>query len=194
MFLGKDGHPTIAFEAVVSHNRKFLSVSDAFYGTINDKTISRHDKAFTVLRDPLSFLSKQEFHTLHHNGKLIKHKGVYYICDGGYHRWPCYMNLFKHQVPGMEQEKWSQHIESIRKDVECSFGILKKSSFLILKHPMRFHNIDTIQGLFTTCCVIHNMLLEHDGLDESGKLQSYNAYTFTFIYLTHILLYRLNSR
>jgi hypothetical protein len=45
------------------------------------------------------------------------------------------------------------------KDVECIFGILKKW-FLVLKYPSHFHKMEDIGNVFSTCCVLHNMLLE----------------------------------
>jgi hypothetical protein len=62
-------------------------------------------------------------------------------------------------------EKWSKTVESVRKDVECVFGILKKR-FLLLKHPIRHHDPEQIQRAFLTCCVIHNILLDYNLYDE----------------------------
>ena len=164
---GKDGHPTLAFEAVVSHTRRFLSVSRSFWGTVNDKTIARHDPAFKALRTAGTFLNDHEWGTIGDDLTPQRHKGAYFVCDGGYHRWTSCMNPFKHQLEGSETAYWSRHLESIRKDVECSFGILKKR-FMILKHAIRFHDAGAIENLFITCCVIHNLLLEYDGLGDSG--------------------------
>ena len=46
---GKEGYPTLAFEVVVSHTRKILACSDAYFGTWNDITISKHDPAIQKL-------------------------------------------------------------------------------------------------------------------------------------------------
>ena len=54
----------------------------------------------------------------------------------------------------------------MRKDVECTFGILK-GRWRILKVPMPFHTKREVDNVFFTCCALHNMLLEHDGkLDQ----------------------------
>jgi hypothetical protein len=60
---------------------------------------------------------------------------------------------------------WSKHLESIRKDVECAFGILK-GRFRCLKLGLLFHNQDDINYLFKTCISLHNMILEFDGRDR----------------------------
>ena len=98
------------------------------------------------------------------NETVLKFKGAYFISDGGYHRWPCLVNPFKHQPEGTDLEIWSQNIESVRKDIECVFGILKKR-FLFLKHPIRIHSPHCIQRAFVTCCVLHNILIDYDGYD-----------------------------
>ena len=52
----------------------------------------------------------------------------------------------------------------MRKDVECAFGILK-GRFRILKTGVRLHSTLSVDRIWLTCCALHNMLLEVDGLD-----------------------------
>ena len=59
---------------------------------------------------------------------------------------------------------FSKHLESVRKDVECFFGILK-GRFRILKLPILFRSRERIDNAFFTCCILHNMLHAFDGLD-----------------------------
>ena len=67
-------------------------------------------------------------------------------------------------------EKWSKTVESVCKDVECVFGILKKR-FLLLKHPIRLYDPEQIQRAFLTCCVIHNILIDYDLYDEGDDVE-----------------------
>ena len=90
--------------------------------------------------------------------------GVYVICDGGYHAWPCCMNPYVH-VSERRQHLWSEWIESCRKDVECVFGSMKKR-FRFLKHAIEIHSQHHIDNAFFTCCILHNMILMYDGLDS----------------------------
>ena len=53
----------------------------------------------------------------------------------------------------------------MRKDVECTFGILK-GRFRALKLPIYFQTAEAIDNMFFTCCILHNMILAHDGLDR----------------------------
>jgi hypothetical protein len=66
--------------------------------------------------------------------------------------------------------RWSQWLESMRKDVECTFGILK-GRWRILKAGVYLQSAIGIDRVWFTCCALHNWLLEVDGLDkrwESG--------------------------
>lgn len=56
-------------------------------------------------------------------------------------------------------------MESVRKDVECTFGSLK-ARFRILRNPIEYHDQSCIDNVFFTCCIIHNILLTIDGLDS----------------------------
>ena len=62
--------------------------------------------------------------------------------------------------------RWSKWLESMRKDVECTFGIMK-GRFRILKVGIRLQKIESVDRLWCTCCALHNMFLEADGLNDS---------------------------
>ena len=63
----------------------------------------------------------------------------------------------------IRETRWSQWLESMRKDVECTFGIMK-GRWRILKSGIRLHGVDIADEIWLTCCSLHNMLLEEDGL------------------------------
>jgi hypothetical protein len=42
--------------------------------------------------------------------------------------------------------------------------------FMILKHACRLHNIEDMERIFRTCCVLHNILLARDGRDNWERL------------------------
>lgn len=66
--------------------------------------------------------------------------------------------------------RWSKRLEAVGKDVECTFGIMKKR-FRILRLPFLFKTEDEITNVFRVCAMLHNRLLEHDGLDGIGKAE-----------------------
>jgi Plant transposon protein len=49
-----------------------------------------------------------------------------------------------------------------QKDIEGVFGILKQH-FKFLKNFNNLHEQSDVDNAFVTCCMLHNMLLEHDG-------------------------------
>ena len=53
----------------------------------------------------------------------------------------------------------------MRKDVECAFGILK-GRWRCLRYGIKLHGIENCDKIWLTCCALHNMLLEVDGLAE----------------------------
>jgi hypothetical protein len=125
MYKGKEGYPTVAYE-VICNSRKFIqSISVGHPGSRNDKQhIVRTDETVMSL--------------LYGNGWLqdcivdaiCKRKvfyGVYLLSDGGYHRWPCFLYPIKKSgLAGSPTMKCSAMIESVRKDIDGRFGILKK--------------------------------------------------------------------
>ncbi len=64
--------------------------------------------------------------------------------------------------------RFSAWLESMRKDVECTFGILK-GRWQILKTGIRLFGVKAADEVFLTCCALHNWLLEIDGLDNEWQ-------------------------
>lgn len=53
----------------------------------------------------------------------------------------------------------------MRKDVECFFGVLK-GRFRVLKLRLTYHSRESIDNIFFTCCILHNMLHTFDGMGK----------------------------
>ena len=64
--------------------------------------------------------------------------------------------------------RFSEWLESLRKDVECTFGILK-SRWRILKSGIRSHGLLNCDRTWLTCCALHNMLQDVDGFDSEWE-------------------------
>ena len=93
------------------------------------------------------------------NGELQTYTGVYFLVDGGYGKIACLMDPIPFRTD-LSEIYWSdsEFLESVRKDVECTFGILKMRWF-ILKKGFQFHSVKTFDDTFKTCCILHNMIL-----------------------------------
>jgi hypothetical protein len=89
-------------------------------------------------------------------------KGAYVIVDNGYLNWSTTVPPMKDSC-NRSEIRFSQWLESLRKDVECTFGILK-GRWRVLKSGIRVHNTEAADNMWLTCCAMHIMLLDVDGL------------------------------
>lgn len=104
----------------------------------------------------------ETFYLCQADGTYVQKKGLWLVVDGGYHRW----RVLQCPVSGCctrQEAEWSARVCSVRKDVECVFGILK-GRFRILKLPQQWHSKREMDNVFSVCCALHNRLLVHDGL------------------------------
>ena len=95
----------------------------------------------------------------------VKYRGVWLISDNGYLNWSTTIPPFK-ETNSFGHLLFSEWVESMQKDIECAFGILK-GRFRILKYGMRFHKVEHCDMLFKTLCALHNLLIKEDRLDTN---------------------------
>ena len=156
-----------AFNVVVNNRRKILHCSDGFPCRFNDKSLLMRDQ-FAMDLQHGRILNDYEFtlfeRTFGNAVKEVKYRGCWLVVDNGYLNWstniPPYTTT--NSIPEIRFSEW---LESIRKDVECTFGILK-GRWRILKTGIRTHGVKSCDDIFKTCCALHNMLLEIDGIDS----------------------------
>jgi hypothetical protein len=129
-------------------------------GSRNDKTIAKTDSFLQKLRRK-EILQDVEFDLFQSDGTTKKAKGAYLITDNGYARWRILQCPIKISF-NRQQMFWSARLESVRKDVECTFGILK-GRFRILGGNVLFHDQWKVDNVFIACCILHNMNLVEDG-------------------------------
>ena len=72
------------------------------------------------------------------------------------------------------------NLESVRKDVECTFSILKKH-WRVLNNGILFRDIDVCDKVFMTYCCLHNFLLNlmemHNiWVGRGGPLENYGIW------------------
>ena len=93
--------------------------------------------------------------------------GVYVIRDGGYMKDSFLIDPYAFRSSRIVMY-WSEWLESLRKDIECLFGVLK-SRFRILRNPVTFHTIEDIQNIMFCCCILHNLILSADEIDTAWE-------------------------
>ena len=147
---------------------RIINVCSMFAGRFNDKTKVLFDEYVSRLRE--GFYEGFQYEILDARGRASSCRTPYLICDNGYHRWVQLMCPLKTTT----QEYlalFSKRLESVRKDVERTFGCLKKR-FKVLKIPLLFRDASFMNNIFLTCCVLHNMLLDDAQFNEvNGKFR-----------------------
>jgi Plant transposon protein len=166
----KESLPARTYNISVNHKRKILHTTSGHPARWNDKTLTHYDIFIKSVRDQ-KILNDMQFTLFEKNPDNTiserKYSGCWIMCDNGYQNWSCLMSPIKNPIQFKEQ-RWSKWLESMRKDVECTFGILK-GRFRILKTGIRLHKINSVDQLWRTCCALHNMFLEHDGLSRNWE-------------------------
>jgi len=154
---GKQSFPSIAFQCITDFDRRILGVCGPQFGSNNDKHIVKIDENIRQLSD--GWLSQVEWAYYAEDGSVSASKGVYLICDNGYICWPTTICPFMaSQTNSRLHDYFSTLLESLRKDVECVFGILK-SRWTCLDKGFKYRDIDICGQIFLTCAVLHNMML-----------------------------------
>jgi hypothetical protein len=124
----------------------------------NDKDIVKHDNNVRAIRSNQLF-TNTTWKYYDANGAIKSEQGMYLICDNGYLRWPTSICPYLGADNSTAEGYFSTNLESVRKDVECTFGILKKR-WRVLNHGFKFCEMEKCEKIFTGCCVLHNFLLD----------------------------------
>jgi hypothetical protein len=177
--------PSRTYNLTVNHRKQILSSTRGHPARWNDKTLVLFDDFVMALND--GELDDVEFTLLQldteGNVMRVRHKGAWLLVDNGHLRWAVTVPPCKSSVHCPEI-RFSEWLESMRKDVECTFGIMK-GRFRILKTGIRLHGIEATDKVWLTCCALHNFLLEADGLhaqwgdgvpsEWAGELGNHNS-------------------
>jgi len=110
------------------------------------------EDSLTQIRSAGSTLQDNTFELLAHGrGEeviTVKYEGVYVIVDNGYLNWSCTVPPIT-VTSNVDEIRWSKWLESMRKDVECTFSILK-GRWRILKAGVRIHGVDGVDDVWLT--------------------------------------------
>lgn len=149
-----DSGPSISYCVVSDHQRRILAVSNGYPGTQNDKTIIRLMDFVHMMRDRRDIVYSYR----DKNGSTLTSTQLWFLSDGGYHYWACLQFPYKNPSD-KEEQMFSFHLASVRKDIECVFGILRVR-WRILRSPMLYHKRAMVDNAFIAACILHNMLVD----------------------------------
>jgi hypothetical protein len=155
---GKEGYPTLAFQCLAYFNCRVMAIYGPQFGSCNDKDILKHDDNVRAIRFKRLFTNSM-WKYYNANGNVKSERGMYLICDNWYLRWPTSIHPYSKADNSTLEGYFSTNLESVRKDVECTFGILKKR-WKVLNHGFKHCEIEQCKKIFIVCCVLHNFLLD----------------------------------
>lgn len=163
---GIEKFTSLSFEVVVDHTRCIHSCTDGFIGTAPDSVIVLNDEYCKAIASGM--YKDVEFSLYDVDGHWTTFHGAYLIANNGYSdRW-----IFRKPMNNAVDTRsvyWSEFLESVRKDVECTFGVLKRR-FMFLIKPIEYHTAEVLTAAMKTACTIHNLLLAWDGSgDPTGR-------------------------
>lgn len=152
---GKEGYATRSFQVACLNNGTIISCTRGFLGTVTDKTISLYDPFVRGIHDG-SLYSNVRWTRLDKNGVGHEMVGCHLICDNGYPDWKTMVAPVSN-AKSSDLSSWSRMMESVRKDIECVFGRLKKR-FGIL-HGYNKRSLVLLDSVMFTCCALHNLII-----------------------------------
>ncbi|XP_076939492.1 uncharacterized protein LOC143608317 [Bidens hawaiensis] len=92
----------------------------------------------------------------------VQFKHGYCLVDGIYNERSTLVQAYA--FPVEDKRKYlKKKQESARKDIERAFGVRKKN-FHLISRPLQFWSRDKIMDVVYTCIILHNMVLEDQGM------------------------------
>ena len=167
---GKSKQTARCYNLTCNHRRRILHTTCGHPARWNDKTIVLYDELARGLKNG-KIMEDNVFELLQKddNGLItkMKYRGAWLLVDNGYLNWGIIIPPMK-QTIYVSETRWSQWLESMRKDVECTFGILK-GRWRILKAGVRCNGVEMADNIWMTCCALHNISLDIDGNDVNWQ-------------------------
>ena len=161
VYKSKDKHPCVGYQVITTYRRFIQGVSPGFAGSLNDATTIKYEQTVKELLSGEHWLGRCSWHTDTYSGGMRSFVGCYLITDGGYLRWPCLLSGLE-EAGNKALRRYTKAIAATRKDVECTFGSLKKR-FTWLNCCNNQSRQQEIDHVFVTACILHNLNLQHDG-------------------------------
>ncbi|XP_023743030.1 uncharacterized protein LOC111891185 [Lactuca sativa] len=151
---GDHKEPTIILEAIASHD---IWIWHAFFGSAganNDINMLDQSPVFNDI-----YLGKS--HGVPYQANGVAYKRGYYLTDSIYPALSVFVKSFT--CPNdPKRKKFKEAQESARKDVERTFGVLKRC-WQVLTVGARSYEVKRLQHVMYACIILHNMILEDEG-------------------------------
>jgi hypothetical protein len=96
-------------------------------------------------------LEDVEYDLYNEFGEKYRCKGGYILVDGGFVNAIVFIEPDKFRLT-KDSVLFSEWLESVRKDVECFFGILKQRWWF--RNGICYHDTDILSSAFKTVCIL----------------------------------------
>lgn len=149
-FYFKSGGYTMACQAVVDRDRKFIDISVGMPGSTNDARQLRRSMLY----------QKATTTNLFNPGDSIEGFVPYLVGDKGYPILPWLITPYREMPNGrrsVQETLFNRKLSRARSVVENSFGILKQT-FRELHSASDLH-VTLLPDVVVSCCILHNLLL-----------------------------------
>ena len=147
---GKSKQTCRSFNLTSNHRRKILHSTPGYPARWNEKIIVLMDELATRLKKG-KIVTDNVFELFDYNDNdnviifSIKYREAWLLVENGYLNWSTTIPPLK-QTMMHKETRWSEWLESVRKNVECIFGILK-DRWRILKSGIRLHGVDACDNI-----------------------------------------------
>ncbi|KAD5961461.1 hypothetical protein E3N88_12934 [Mikania micrantha] len=148
------GCPSIILEAIASQDLWIWHAYFGMPGANNDLNVLNSSP---LLNDMENGVFPQSSFFCNDN----EYAHGYYLADEIYPEWPVFMQTITCPTT-FKRKRFQVAQEGARKDIERTFGVLKKR-FHIIKNPARAWHPKKIRSVMYACIIIYNMILECEG-------------------------------
>ena len=114
----------VDFECVTNNRHRVLSIALIKFGARSDKHIVGLEPTVSALKTSWYKNVEREYYNI--GGELKRRQDTYFICDGGFLCWQTLVCPYAGTAETGRRGHYNTNLESVRKDVECTFGIQKK--------------------------------------------------------------------
>ena len=152
-YSGHVQEPTIILEAVASKDRWIWHAFFGMPGSHNDINVLHRSPLFAKL-------AEGKAPEVHYTINGHDYKMGYYLANGIYPAWASFVKTIP-APHGNKKKHFARVQESLRKDVECAFGLLQ-ARYHIVRGPCRLWNQEDIYYIMNACVIMHNMTIEDE--------------------------------
>ncbi|KAG7364220.1 plant transposon protein [Nitzschia inconspicua] len=158
------GKKTLILEAICDHRKYIWHANFGDPGSMNDINVLDRSSIVGSMLSGDACLKTDPYQI---NGTM--RDWMYYLVDGIYPDWAIFVSTYTNS-PNPKERSFAEEQEKVRKDIECSFGVLVQR-FHVLQRPLRQWFLDEIQDVLYCCIILHNMIIEekNGALDEANN-------------------------